>query len=124
MGGWRSLDDDARVDAILASEADSPLARDAEYRAIWAANMALVLDGFDGYVFDNLAWGGAWDVDPTDVAAPTLVWDADGEGGRHGRWYAERIAGSELVTFPGEGHLDVCDAHWPAVVAGIRRVWA
>lgn len=124
MGAWRALDDDARVDAILASDVESPLTHDDAYRALWAANMALVLDKLDGYVLDNLAWGGVWDVDPSDVVAPSLVWDADGEGGRHGRWYADRMAGSELVIFPGEGHLDVCDSHWPEVLAGLLRVWA
>ena len=63
MSGLRALDDGARVDAILA-EPQSPLAHDDEYRALWAANMALVLDRLDGYVADNLAWGGRWDVDP------------------------------------------------------------
>jgi hypothetical protein len=124
--GIAVLDDDARVDAMLA-EPDSPvspLTRDDEYRARWVANMALVLDRLDGYVFDNLAWGGIWDVDPSDVVAPTVVWDGEGAGGLHGRWYAESIAGSELVIFPGEGHLDVCDSHWPEVVAGLLRVWA
>ena len=123
MGGWRPLDDDARVDAIL-DEPQSPLAHDNDYRALWASNMTVVLDSLDGYVYDNLAWGGTWDVDPADVAAPTVLWDADGDGARHVRWYADRIAGSELVIFPGEGHLDVCDLHWPEVLAGLLRVWA
>ena len=125
-GGMRALDDDARVDETLA-EPDSPvspLTRDDEYRALWAANMAVVLDRLDGYVFDNLAWGATWDVDPSDVVAPTVVWEAGGAGALHGRWYAERIAGSELVIFPGEGHLDVADGHWPEVLAGLLRVWA
>ena len=89
--GMRSLDDDARVDQLLA-EPDgpvSPLTRDETYRALWAANMTVVLDGLGGYVFDNLAWGRTWDVDPSGVVAPTLVWDADGAGARYGRWYAE-----------------------------------
>jgi len=67
--------------------------------------MAVVLDGLDGYVFDNLAWGGTWDVDPHDVVAPTVVWDGEGEGARGGRWYADEIAHSGLMIFPGEGHL-------------------
>jgi pimeloyl-ACP methyl ester carboxylesterase len=122
MGGWRSLDDDALVDAIL-DEPQSPLAHDDAYRALWASNMTVVLSCLDGYVTDNLAWGGTWDVDPADVAAPTVLWDADGDGARHVRWYADRIAGSELVIFPGEGHVDVCDLHWPEVLAGLLRVW-
>ena len=35
--------------------------------------MRAVFASADGYVFDNLAWGGIWDVDPSDVAAPTLL---------------------------------------------------
>ena len=53
-----------------------------------------------------------------------LVWDADGAGARYGRWYAESIPGAELVIFPGESHIDVCDGHWPEVVGGLVRVWA
>jgi len=123
MGGWRALDDDARVDAIL-NAPDSPLTHDNAYRALWASNMTVVLDRLDGYVADNLAWGGTWDVDPADVTAPTVLWDADGDGARHVLWYADRIAGAELVIFSGEGHLDVCDLDWPEVLAGLLRVWA
>lgn len=122
-GSLRTLDDDARVDAILA-DPDSPLAHDESYRALWVANMTVVLDGFDGYVSDNLAWGSTWDIDPREVVAPTVVWDADRDGARHGRWYAEQIPGSELVLFPGEGHLDVCDGHWREVLETVLRVWA
>jgi pimeloyl-ACP methyl ester carboxylesterase len=121
MDGWRALDDDARVDAVL-REPSSPLVHNDDYRALWAANMAVVLNCLDGYVRDNLAWGGRWDVDPHEVVAPTVLWDADGDGARHVRWYAEQIVGSELVIFPGEGHLDICDSHWPEVLA--LRVWA
>ena len=118
----RPLSDEARVDAML-EEPSSPLAHDPEYRALWAANIAVVLDGPDGFVFDNLAWGATWDVDPHDVVSPTVLWDAEGEGARHGRWYADAIAGSELVIFPGEGHVDVCDSHWPEVLSTLLRVW-
>jgi pimeloyl-ACP methyl ester carboxylesterase len=125
-GGMRGLDDGARVDEMLAGpdSSVSPLTRDDDYRALWAASTALLLDRLDGYLCDCLAWGGTWDVDPSEVVAPTLVWDAEGAGARHGRWYAERIVDSELVLFPGESHLDVCDSHWPEVLAGLLRVWA
>jgi pimeloyl-ACP methyl ester carboxylesterase len=122
MAPLRILDDDARVDAIL-DEAQSPLVRDDEYRALWAANMAVVLNDLNGYVFDNLAWGGTWDADPRDVAVPTAVWDADGQGGRHGQWYAEQIPAAELTIYADEGHLDVCDGHWPEVLTTVLRLW-
>jgi pimeloyl-ACP methyl ester carboxylesterase len=122
MGPWRALDDESRVDAVL-GEPDSPLAHNQEYRALWADNLTVVLGCLDGYVTDNLAWGSTWDVDVGDVVAPTVVWDSGAGGARHARWYADRIAGSELVTFPGESHLEVCDSHWPQVLAGVARVW-
>ena len=122
-GGLRALDDDARVDAMLAGE-DSPLVHDEGYRALWADNIRVVLENLDGYVFDNLVWGGTWDVDPAEVSAPTLLWYGSIEDGlAGGHWYADRIADAELVVFPGEGHLDVCDNHWPEVLAGLLRIW-
>ncbi len=126
LGPLRRMDDDARVDAILDGPA-SPLTRDEQYRALWAANMAVLLDapdGLDGYVEDNLAWGAAWDADPLAVSAPTLVWDGDGgDDARHGRWYADSITGSSLVVHRGEGHVDVCDGHWPEVLAALTSAW-
>lgn len=126
-GAFVGLDDAARVDAFMAGVGDgSSLVHDPGYRAIWADNLRVVLDSLEGDVFDNLAWGATWDVDPRDVAAPTLLWY--GERDRHcppahGQWYANRIADAELVVFPGEVHLDVIDAHWPEVLAGLLRVW-
>jgi pimeloyl-ACP methyl ester carboxylesterase len=123
---WRALDDEALVDHVLAepNSAPSPLVSMAEYRALWVLNMAVVMDSPDGYVFDLLSWGGRWDIDVTQVVAPTLAWDADPPGGRAGTWYAERIAGSELVLFPGESHQNICDGHWPEVLDGLMRVSA
>jgi pimeloyl-ACP methyl ester carboxylesterase len=125
LSGMVGLDDDGRVDAFFA-EFDGSLIRDEAYRALWAANLDLVINSPDGYVIDNIAWGGTWDVDPRDVVAPTLLWY--GEHDDHcppstGRWYQERVAGSRLEILPGEGHLDVCDRHWPKVLAGLLGVW-
>ena len=126
FGHFRSLDDAARVDAMLEDD-PSPLIHDEGYRAVWAEALRVVLGGFDGYVFDQLAFAGlTWDVDPRDAEAPALLWYGEADEGcppTYGRWYAERIAGSHLTVFPGEGHLDVCDGHWPEVLAGLLRVW-
>lgn len=122
MSALRDLESDALVDAIL-GEPGSPLATNPEYRGLWVENMAVVLDCLDGYLFDNLAWGAIWDADPRNVVAPTAIWDGEGDGARYGKWYADQIEGSELVIFAGEGHLDVCDAHWPEVLATLLRMW-
>ena len=116
--------DDA-VDELLSGD-ESSVIHDPGYRAIWADNMRVVLDNLDGYTFDNLAWGGAWDVDPRDVIAPSLLWygavDASCPAA-HGQWYADRIADARLIVFPDGGHFDVIDAHWPEVLAGLLRIW-
>ena len=89
------------ADDLLASES-SAADRGPGYRSIWEENWRLVQANLDGYVFDNVAWGGPWDIDPRDVAAPTLLFygtvDPHCPTDRHGRWYADRIADSELVV--------------------------
>jgi pimeloyl-ACP methyl ester carboxylesterase len=114
------------LEAIFSPDASS-LTSDQAYRAIWIENLRIVQENPSGYVFDNVAWGGAWDVDPRDVVAPTLLFygtvDAHCPADRHGQWYADRIAGSELVVVPSDGHIDVVDAHWPEVLAGLLRIW-
>src|SRR6185503_9076432 len=115
------------VDAVFAGDA-SGLVHDPAYRELWVENVRDVQANTDGYVFDNVAWGGAWDVDPRAVAAPTLLFygsvDAHCPADRHGRWYAERISGSQLVVVPSAGHIDVIDAHWPDVLAGLLGMWS
>jgi pimeloyl-ACP methyl ester carboxylesterase len=116
--------DDA-VDLMFAGEVSS-LIHDDRYRALWADNMRLVLENVDGYVFDNLAWGGTWDLDLLDVIAPSLLWYGAVDeqcSPAHGQWYAARIAGSQLIIFPGGGHFEVIDGHWPEVLAGLLRIW-
>jgi pimeloyl-ACP methyl ester carboxylesterase len=111
---------------LLATD-QSPLAQDPAYRELWIDNWAVVQDNVDGYVADNIAWGAEWDIDLHEIVAPTLLLygtvDAHCSPEVHGRWYAEQIAGSELVVVPSEGHFDVIDGHWPEVLAGLLRIW-
>jgi pimeloyl-ACP methyl ester carboxylesterase len=123
LGGLATLDDDARVDAFFAGAPRSP--DDYGTRSLWAANLAEVMgaaDGLDGLAFDNLAWGTTWDVDVREVAARTLLWYGDADVAcpvGHGQWYAERIRGSQLTVYPGEGHSDVCSNHWSEQLAAV-----
>ena len=120
-------DDERLVDSFMGELATgSDLLRDPAFRAIWAANLREVLGNLDGYTLDNLAWGAVWDVKPDDVEAPTMLWYGDADDHcppRHGRWIADRIQGSELVVWPGDGHLATVDAHWPEVLAGLLSIW-
>ena len=123
FGSLSSVDD--AVELIMAGEASS-LIHDEGYRVLWADNMRVVLANFDGGVMDNLAWGGNWDVDLGDVVAPSLLWFGEEDDHcppSYGRWYAERIEGSELIVNPSGGHFDIIDAHWPDVLAGLLRIW-
>ena len=122
FGRFATLDD--AVDDIIAGDA-ATFASDEDYRALWRENMRLVVANVDGGVRDNLAWGGAWDVDLRDVVTPTVLWfgeDDDRCPLSHGRWYADRIAGSELIVLPTGGHIDVVDGHWPEVLAHLLRL--
>jgi pimeloyl-ACP methyl ester carboxylesterase len=121
------LDDAARVDGMLTDISDgSQLLDDNRYRSLWADNIRVVLQNVEGSTFDNLAWGVHWDVDPRDVAAPTLLWYGELDTPcppAHGRWYADRIADADLVILPGEGHVDVIDRHWPDVLTRLLALW-
>ena len=50
------------------------------------------------------------------------MFDSD-QSDTHADWYADGIPGAELVIFPGETHLEVCDNHWPEVMTALTRVW-
>jgi pimeloyl-ACP methyl ester carboxylesterase len=112
----------------IASDDPSEVLHDRDYRALWEACAAQILANQAGYIDDNIAWGGDWDVDPRDVTVPTLLWygtkDTRCSHDGHGRWYVDQIAGAELIELPGEAHFDVIDGHWPEVFAGLLRIWA
>jgi pimeloyl-ACP methyl ester carboxylesterase len=112
---------------IIGSEA-SAVATDPTYRALWVENMGIVLANTAGYIFDNLAWGGAWDIDPRDVAAPAFLCygteDRHCSLDGHAGWYTDRLPAHELVAIPGAAHFEVIDGHWPEVLAGLLRAWS
>jgi pimeloyl-ACP methyl ester carboxylesterase len=78
---------------------------------------------YDGYVFDELAFGRPWDVDIRDVVAPTWIW----QGSRdevtpldHARWYAAQIGHASLVVRDGRGHLGSFEAHRDEMLVTLR----
>ena len=129
----RTVEDDPNRHApreffeALAADDPSAVLRDPDYRALWELCAREVLDNPTGYVDDNIAWGGAWDIQPQDVVTPTLLWygteDTRCSHDGHGRWYTDRINGAELITEDGAAHFEVIDGHWPEVFAGLLRRW-
>jgi pimeloyl-ACP methyl ester carboxylesterase len=113
-------------ETVAAGDASAVLA-DPGYRSLWEASSSDVLANPAGYIDDNIAWGGDWDVQPHEVAAPTLLVygtrDTRCSHDGHGRWYADRIRGSELIELQGAAHFEVIDGHWPEVLAGLLEWW-
>jgi pimeloyl-ACP methyl ester carboxylesterase len=111
----------------IAADDPSAVLNDPDYRALWEACSSDVLANPAGYVDDNIAWGGAWDIDPDQVATPTLLWygteDTRCSHDGHGQWYADRITGAELIVLPGAAHFEVIDGHWPEVFGELMRIW-
>lgn len=64
--------------------------------------------GVAGCGWDNVAWIGAWDIDPTAVKCPVLLWY--GAEDRmvqpiHGHWFDTNLPDARLTMRGGEGHL-------------------
>ena len=61
-----------------------------------------------GYGWDNVAWVGPWDFDPTTVECPVLLWYGDEDlmaPPFHARWFETNLRAARLTMFKGEGHL-------------------
>ena len=84
--------------------------------------------GFLGVGWDNVAWVGEWDVDPTSVRAPVHLWYGGSDhmiSLAHGEWLSSYLPAATLTVFPDEGHL-VPMRHWSEILgtllAGSHRV--
>ena len=77
--------------------------------------------GVVGCGWDNVAWIGAWDVDPTTVECPVLLWY--GTEDRmcepiHGHWFEENLPDARLTMREGEGHMQPL-AHLREILADL-----
>jgi pimeloyl-ACP methyl ester carboxylesterase len=74
--------------------------------------------GVWGCAWDNVAWIGDWDVDPTTVRCPVLLWYGSEDRmatPENARWLHENLPSSQLVMREGEGHL-LPFAHLPQML--------
>ena len=77
-------------------------------KAILAEMREALRPGLWGYAWDNVAWIGPWDIDPTTVPCPVLLWYGTEdlmapEANAH--WLEQNIANAKLTMYEGEGHL-------------------
>ncbi len=100
---------------IALYEAFEPLLSDSDRRLWGSYSEHLLADmreamrqGVVGCGWDNVAWIGAWDIDPTTVECPVLLWygteDRMAEA-IHGHWFEKNLKDARLTMREGEGHL-------------------
>jgi pimeloyl-ACP methyl ester carboxylesterase len=77
--------------------------------------------GVAGCGWDNIAWIGPWDIDPTTVECPVLLWygteDRMAERA-YGHWFEANLPDARLTMREGEGHLQPF-AHLPEMLADL-----
>jgi pimeloyl-ACP methyl ester carboxylesterase len=85
-------------------------------RRLWSSHSEQLLaemreamrQGGVGCGWDNVAWIGAWDIDPTTVECPVLLWYGTEDRMAepiHGQWFEENLPRTRLIMREGEGHL-------------------
>jgi pimeloyl-ACP methyl ester carboxylesterase len=119
-----TLTDEAMVEEFFrdAPEADTGWL-DPEARRRWAADLRDALQTYNGYARDNVAWGGNWDIDPTQLGVPSWLWYGELDRmvpASHGHWLAATIPDSRLVIRPGKGHGGTIFEYWDDMLATLR----
>ena len=93
----------------LLSPRDRELMKDERLSLAFGTSMKEALrQGATGGGWDNVAWVGPWEVDPTGVSRPVLLWYGDEDRfvpPGTGEWLRDNIAGARLLMRTGEGHL-------------------
>ena len=106
-------------------EAFEPALSDTD-RQLWSLHSEQLLTelrdalghGVQGCAWDNVAWIGDWDVDPTTVRCPVLLWYGTEDRMAlpiHARWFAENLPTARLTLRDGEGHLQAF-SHLPEML--------
>jgi pimeloyl-ACP methyl ester carboxylesterase len=75
--------------------------------------------GVEGAGWDNVAWIGAWEIDPAAIRTPVLLWYGDEDlmaTPVHAYWLNEHLLDARLVMRTGEGHLGIFE-HLPEMLS-------
>jgi pimeloyl-ACP methyl ester carboxylesterase len=109
-------------------EAFEPLLSDSD-RRLWSGYSEHLLtdmreamrQGVVGCGWDNVAYIGAWDIDPTTVECPVLLWYGTEDRMAepiHGHWFGKNLPDARLTMREGEGHLQAF-AHLEEMLADL-----
>jgi pimeloyl-ACP methyl ester carboxylesterase len=77
-------------------------------QALFASVAEGLIDGAWGCAWDNVAWIGPWDVDPTTLRCPVLLWYGSDDRmatPAYAHWFEDNLADGRLTMWEGEGHL-------------------
>lgn len=105
----------ALEDATSLYQAFEPLLSESD-RQVWAVHSEHMLadmreamtQGVWGCGWDNVAWIGSWDFDPTKLECPVLLWYGTEDRmapPSHAHWFETNLPDARLTMYQGEGHL-------------------
>ena len=92
-------------------------------RAIGTSMKEAMVQGSTGGGWDNVAWVGPWEIDPTAIRCPVHLWYGDEDrfcAPSHGTWLRDNIPDAHLVLREGEGHLGFVE-HAPEIFAALTQ---
>jgi pimeloyl-ACP methyl ester carboxylesterase len=109
----------AQIQAVLSAR-DRELFADPSLGGSFIASASEGLrQGAEGAAWDNVAWVGAWEIDPAAISKPVLLWYGDEDlmaTPAHAHWLDDHLPAARLVMRPGEGHFGILE-HLPAMLA-------
>jgi pimeloyl-ACP methyl ester carboxylesterase len=91
----------------LLSESDRKI-WDAHSEELFVDMSEAMIQGPWGGGWDNVAWIGSWDFEPTEVGCPVLLWYGTEDRmapPSHAHWFETNLPDARLTMYEGEGHL-------------------
>ena len=79
--------------------------------------------GTSGAGWDNVSWIGEWDIDPSAVRCPVLLWYGSDDRlapPEFGRYLAQHLPQAQLAIRDGEGHMGLFE-HLGEILGELTR---
>ena len=122
-----TVEDFRKPGNTLISEPDlAILQSDYAYEMV-AANTQSFVNGYFGWMDDDIAFIKPWGFSVRDVPTPVHIWQGDQDlmvPAAHAEWLHKHLPTSELHSAPGEGHLSIGQTHRKPIVHNIAGLLA